>query len=215
MKRLTLVVAVLTLALAGSAFAQTPSTQTPPQTPPAKPPQQQTPPPLLPTSPTAKPPATPLTPAVLPPDAKFAFFSFQALISESELGKAGQKKMKDKNEALNAMILGKQKVAQQLQSEIQAQASVMSPAVAASKQAELEKMGRDIQNDMQNRDTELQNLQQQLVEEFQDQVLPIVEVIAKEKKLQAVFSVDNSGAAWVDPNLDLTAEILKRLNSKK
>jgi Skp family chaperone for outer membrane proteins len=27
--------------------------------------------------------------------------------------------------------------------------------------------------------------------------------------------VDNSGAAYVDPNLDLTAEIVKRLNAIK
>src|SRR4029078_8353675 len=131
MKRLTLVVvAVSTLALAGSAFAQTSSTQTPPpQTPPAKPQQQQTqpqtPPPLLPTAPStpaAKP--APLTPAVLPPDAKFAFFSFQALIADSELGKSGQKKMKDKADALNAVLAGKQKMAQQLQQEIQSQQAV-------------------------------------------------------------------------------------------
>jgi Skp family chaperone for outer membrane proteins len=225
MKRLTLVVAVSTLALAGSAFAQTSSTQTPPpqtppakppqqQTPPAKPPQQQTPPPLLPTAPST-PPAKPLTPAVLPPDAKFAFFSFQALIQDSDLGKSGQTKMKNKADALNAAIAGKQKVAQQLQSEIQAGQAVMAPSALASKTADLERMGRDIQNDVQARDTELQNLQQQLVDEFQDKVLPIVEAIAKEKKLQAVFSVDNSGAAYVDPNLDLTAEIVKRLNAIK
>ena len=216
MKRLTLVVAVSTLALAGSAFAQTSSTQTPPpQTPPAKPPQQQTPPPLLPTTPSKEAAPKPLTPAVLPLDAKFAFFSFQALISDSDLGKAGQKKMKDKADALNAAIAGKQKVAQQLQSELQAGQAVMAASVLASKTADLERMGRDIQNDVQARDTELQNLQQQLVDEFQDQVLPIVEAIAKEKKLQAVFSVDNSGAAYVDPNLDLTAEIVKRLNAIK
>ena len=220
MKRLTLVVAVITLALTGSAFAQASSTQTPPpQTPPAKPPQTppQTPPPLLPTTPThdTGPAPKPLTPAVLPPDAKFAFFSFQALIADSDLGKAGQTKMKNKAEALNAAIAGKQKVAQQLQSEIQAGQAVMAQSVLAAKTADLERMGRDIQNDVQARDTELQNLQQQLVDEFQDQVLPIVEAIAKEKKLQAVFSVDNSGAAYVDPNLDLTAEIVKRLNAKK
>ena len=218
MKRLTLVVAISTLALAGAAFAQTPPPQTPPpQTPPAKPPQQQTPPPLLPTTPTRDtgPTPKPLTPAVLPPDAKFAFFSFQALIQDSDLGKAGQTKMKNKAEALNAAIAGKQKVAQQLQSEIQAGQAVMAASVLASKTADLERMGRDIQNDVQARDTELQNLQQQLVDDFQDQVLPIVEAIAKEKKLQAIFSVDNSGAAYVDPNLDLTAEIVKRLNAIK
>lgn len=222
MKRLTLVVAVITLALTGSAFAQASSTQTPPpQTPPAKPPQTppQTPPPLLPTSPAdlhaPASPTKPLTPAVLPPGATFAFFSFQALIADSDLGKAGQTKMKNKADALNAAIQGKQKVAQQLQSEIQAGQAVMAQSVLAAKTADLERMGRDIQNDVQARDTELQNLQQQLVDEFQDQVLPIVEAIAKEKKLQAVFSVDNSGAAYVDPNLDLTAEIVKRLNAKK
>ena len=220
MKRLTLVVAVSTLALAGSAFAQTSSTQTPPpQTPPAKPPQTQTPPqtppPLLPTTPSKEAAPKPLTPAVLPPDAKFAFFSFQALIQDSDLGKSGQTKMKNKADALNAAIAGKQKVAQQLQSEIQQQQAVWTASVLASKTADLERMGRDIQNDVQARDTELQNLQQQLVDEFQDVVLPIVEAIAKEKKLQAVFSVDNSGAAYVDPNLDLTAEIVKRLNAIK
>lgn len=224
MKRLILALTVSTFAVATAAYAQSSTTQTkPPQT---TPPAQQTPPvkppPLIPPTNPANPPANPANPAPnkpvtppppFPPDSKLGVFSFQQLIQESDLGKLGQKTMKDKADQLSGPITALQKQAQQLNQEITTQANLLSGSVLANKQAELEKLSREIQNKQQDMNTDLQNLQDQLIQNFQDKVLPIVEALAKEKSLYMVFSVDNSGAAYVYPGLDLTPEIIKRLNA--
>ena len=51
--------------------------------------------------------------------------------------------------------------------------------------------------------------------EFQKRLLPVIEEVAKEKGLHAVFSVADSGAAYVHPGLNITDEVVKKLDAKK
>ena len=52
----------------------------------------------------------------------------------------------------------------------------------------------------------MQDLQNELQAEFQKRLLPVIEEVAKEKGLHAVFSVADSGAAYVHPGLNLSEE---------
>ena len=47
---------------------------------------------------------------------------------------------------------------------------------------------------------------------FMQHLFPIVGLVASEKKLSAVFTVDSS-TLWHDPALDISDEIAKRLDS--
>jgi Skp family chaperone for outer membrane proteins len=51
--------------------------------------------------------------------------------------------------------------------------------------------------------------------EFQKRLVPVIDELAKEKGLYAVFSAADSGAAYMHPGLDLSAEVIKRLDAKK
>ena len=50
-------------------------------------------------------------------------------------------------------------------------------------------------------------------DEFVQKVNPIIEQVAKEKGLQIVFNGGDAGFAWADPGLDLTSEVIKRLDA--
>jgi Skp family chaperone for outer membrane proteins len=207
MKSTTLALALSALIAATPAAAQTPPPARPPQTPPA----QTAPPPLLP--PQAQ-PAKP-APVPFPADSKIAFVSLQQVVAESALGKAGQKQMQDLQNKKAAEMQDRSKKIQTLQQEIQSQSGVLSQSALAAKNTELERLQREAQFAQQDAQSEVDNLNQQLLQNFKDKVLPIIEQLRTEKNLWAIFSADDSGVAAFHPGLDLSIELTKRLDAKE
>jgi outer membrane protein len=189
------------------------SAQTPPPT--TTPPPAQTPP-LLPKPPGTQTPA-PATPAVavpFPADSKIAFVNMQALLSESKLGKAGLTQMKALTDKQQADLNDKNKAIQALQQKIQTQSTVVTPEARNQWSSDLEKAQRDLQYSQNEAQAQVEELNQRLLGDFQEKVLPIIEALAKEKGLYAIFGAAESGAAYVHPGVDLTLELVKRLDVK-
>ena len=46
-------------------------------------------------------------------------------------------------------------------------------------------------------------------------IYPIIDQVAKEKGLQFVLSIADSGAVWADTGLNISAEVMKRLDAGK
>jgi Skp family chaperone for outer membrane proteins len=156
----------------------------------------------------------PQAPAAFPADAKIAFVSMQFVVSQSKLGKTGQDKMKALTDKQNTERTAKQQELQKLQQEIQTGASVLAPAVLQQKTADLDRLTREAQFQEQQRQVDLENLNNQLLGEFSEQVLPIVEQIRAERNLWMVLTAgDGSNIAAVHPGLDLSAEVVKRLDA--
>jgi Skp family chaperone for outer membrane proteins len=202
---MTFAITVSALVLAGSAYAQTPPGQ---QVPPPKP-ATQTPPPLLPNKPATPPPA----PVPFPAEAKIAFVSMQTIVTESALGKAGQKSMQALTDKKTAEVNAKQKAVQALQQEIQQQSGVLSAAAMQAKKAELDRLTRDAEYAQQDMQAEVTSLNDQLLANFKEKVIPVVDAIKTEKGLWAVFSIEDSGVAVWMPGLDLSLEVVKRLDA--
>ena len=229
MTRMLLVPVVCAL-ISGVAYAQT---QTPPPAqnpPPTQPPPTTQAPPVTgqkPTPPPAtgqKPPAPPLPtaePAPLPPDSKFAFINPQAVLSQSELGRAGQKQLEEMQKKKQAELDGITKKMETLQTEMKTQATTLSADAYQAKQREFNKLQMQEQYERQQAQSDMEGLQRKLLDEFETKVLPLVNELRKEKNLLAIFAVsqgEGSGGMSpiaFDPGLDLTAELVKRLNAKK
>jgi Skp family chaperone for outer membrane proteins len=212
-------VTVVYALLSGTAFAQTPPpTQAPP-------PPTQTPPPTTQAPPAGQKPAdqkppAPAEPAPFPAESKFAFISPQAVLSQSELGKAGQQLLEDLQKKKQAELDALAKKMEALQTELKNQAATLSPDAFQAKQREFNKLQMQDQFERQQAQSEMEGLNRKLLDEFETKVLPIINEIRKEKNLLAIFAVqpgDGGGMSPIafDPGLDLTAELVKRLNAKK
>ncbi len=206
--KLSIVAAALTVALAVPSYAQTqtqtktpPKPQTPPATTPAQPPAQQ---------PAA---AKPAPPVPFPQDAKYAVVDVQAIASQSVAGKAASAKLNDLNAKKLAEIQDKNKQLQALQTKQQS-AGVLNEAARTANDKEIERLQREIQYAQSNAQAEMQDLNNELQAEFTKKVGPIIEEIAKEKGLYLVFTAD-SGFAYVHPGLNISDEVIKRLDAKK
>lgn len=212
MTRMKIVFALSALLIAGNAFAQTPR-PTPSQTPPPV----QTPPPAgqKPTTPALPMPTPSPTPVPFPDGAKVAYIDLQRVVAESLLGKQGQDAMKQLNDKLSTDLGAKNKEIQALQDKIKSQSSVVSDAVLTGMQRELEKLQRAAQASAEDAQTQVNNLNADLLQGFQKQVIPLVEELRNEKGLWIIFALgDNSNIAAAHAGLDLSAELVKRLDAK-
>jgi outer membrane protein len=186
--------------------ATTPAGQTPA---PAKPapaaPAQTTP------VPTPPPPAQP--PAPFPAGAKIAFFNPQAVFQASSDGRAAVTRV-------NALIQKKQtenadkaKLLQANQQKLQTSGSVMNEGARVQLEKEIEKQQKDAERFQQDAQAEINELQQEVQNEFVKKLSPIVEQLATEKGLHLVFNASESGIAWAAPGLDLTQDVIKKLDA--
>jgi Skp family chaperone for outer membrane proteins len=196
-----IVLGILALGVA-PAFAQaTP----PPQNPPA----QQTPP--------AQPPAKPITPeppAPFPEGAKVAYIFMQGIFNGSAEGKAAAAKVQEWEKKKVAEIQEKTKQVQALQTKLQQSGTVLNDAARSQGERDLQKAQRELQAMQEDAQVEAQDLRQQLLNEFSKKVNPIIAALAKERGLHMIFSVsDDANVAWADPGLNLTAEVIKRIDA--
>lgn len=198
--KLRAVVFVLVFAMyAGPAFAQTPAPQTPPPAAEAPAPQ-------------AAAPAQP-APVPFPEGAKVAYVDFQRVASESAPGKAAAGKILDFQKRKQAEAQVKNKELQGLVERQKTQASVLSDAAASQLAKDIEKAQRDLQYFQNEYQAELETLNNELMREFQQAVLPIVQAVATERGLHMVFNTD--AFIFANRGLDLTAEVIARANAGK
>jgi outer membrane protein len=178
--------------LAGPAFAQT---------------QTQTPPP----KPAASAPAPQAAPVPFPADAKIAYVDFQRVASESELGKAAAGKIVDFQKRKQAEGQEKNKQLQAMLDKQKTQASVLSDAAMKQLEADIAKAQRDLQYFQNEAQAEAETLNNDLMREFQQKVMPIVEALVTERGLHMVFDVQ--AFIFANRGLDLTPEIIARANA--
>ncbi len=202
----SMVLASALVILAGSAAAA----QTPPPATQTPPPATQTP--LVPKPQT--PAATPAPQVPFPADAKVAFVNMQALLGESKLGKAGLAQMKTLTDSQQGDLVAKQNAIKTLQQKIQQQGAIVTPTALSQMQSDLEKANRDLQYAQNEAQAQVEELNQKLLGDFQEKVMPIIDALAKEKNLYAVFGAAESGVAYIHPGIDLTTELVKRLDAK-
>jgi outer membrane protein len=174
-------------------------------------------PPATPTQPTQKPTvpapaaAQPQPPKPFPEGAKIAYFSPQEIVNTSKDGKAGTTQLKALQEKKVKEIQDKQKLLETDNNLIN------SPMLAEDKRAalqkEIDKLGVDIQRMQQDAQQEMQEMQNELQSQFGRKLGPVVQQIAVEKGLHMIFIADPQTIYWADPGLDLSAEIIKRLDA--
>jgi len=203
---------LLTAISVAPVFAQQPPAQAKPAQP--TPPAQAKPaPPTQPPTQPAPAPAVVQPPMPFPQGSKIAFFNPQAVFQNSADGRAAVTRV-------NALIQKKQtenadkaKLLQGNQQKLQTSGSVMNEAARTQLEKEIDRQTKEAERFQQDAQAEINELQQEVQNEFVKKLSPIIEQIATEKGLQMVFNAVESGIAWAMPGLDLTADVVKKLDA--
>jgi outer membrane protein len=172
----------------------------------------QAPKPTAPATPAAPPPAA-KPPAPFPEGAKVAFIDLQYVASNSAEGKAATAKIEALRKKKTDELTEKNKSLQAADTKLKQGGTVLSDSARAQLEKEIERINRELQFANQDAQQEINELQGELQNDFQDKLNPVIEGLRAEKGLLMIFSVRESGIIAADPGLDLSAEIVKRFDA--
>ncbi|HUQ88318.1 MAG TPA: OmpH family outer membrane protein [Vicinamibacterales bacterium] len=133
----------------------------------------------------------------------------------SKAGKAGLARIED---------LGRQKTAeveivaadlQRKQAELQRNAIGITERARLDLQRAFDKARVDFDRVQQDAQKAMQDLQAQFELDFRAQLAPIIDEVSKEKGLQFVFGLEEAAIVWWSPSVDISEDVVKRLDAKK
>ena len=208
MRGFAIAVSLAVVMSAGAVFAQTPPARQPPPAQPA---------PARPAQPVPAPaaPAVAQPPVPFPAGAKMAYINPQRIFQESAEGKTALTRVQTLINRKQTEGQDRQKKLAADQQKLQTSGGVMNEAARSQLEKEIEKEQVDGQRFQQDAQAEINELQQEVQNEFIKKVSPMIEAVAKEKGVQLVFDLNNAGLAYFDPGLDLTADVIKKLDGSK
>ena len=167
-----------------------------------------------PAAPAPAPVAAPAPPVPFPAGAKIAFFNPVAVFQNSADGRTAVGRVNALIEKKQKENADKAKLLQGNQQKLQTSGSVMNETARVQLEKEIEKQTKDAERFQQDAQAEINELQQEVQNDFVKRLSPIVTEIAAEKGLQIVFNTSEAGIAWATPGLDLTADVIKKLDTK-
>jgi outer membrane protein len=208
MRGFAIAVSLAVVMSAGAVFAQTPPARQPPPAQPA---------PARPAQPAPAPaaPAIAQPPVPFPAGAKMAYINPQRIFQESAEGKTALTRVQTLINRKQTEGQDRQKKLAADQQKLQTSGGVMNEAARSQLEKEIEKEQVDGQRFQQDAQAEINELQQEVQNEFIKKVSPMIEAVAKEKGVQLVFDLNNAGLAYFDPGLDLTADVIKKLDASR
>jgi outer membrane protein len=160
-------------------------------------------------------PAQPPAPKPFPQGAKVAYVVLQRIANESADGRVATTRIQALQQKKAAELNEKNKQLTTMQQRLEKEGAVMSAAVAAELQKNIEKANVEVQRFTQDAQAEVQELQQQLQQEFQQRLEPVLQQVATDMGLQFVFNGPDAGLVWADSALDISGEVIKKLDSAK
>ncbi len=172
-----------------------------------------------PTPPAAQKPAPPAAPTAaaqpakpFPEGSKIAFINVPRIAAESSEGKALNARAMNVRDAKLAEIAVKSKQLETARQKL-ASGGILSDQVRAATQKEADKLQIEIQRMQQDAETAMTELTQQLQEDFQRKLTPVIEKLVADMGLHVLLSRTDTGVVWLDPSLDLTAEAIRRFDA--
>ena len=143
------------------------------------------------------------------------YVDMQVVLDDSKMGQQAQQLLKEK-------FAGRQQEFSEEEQSIRSFQQTLARDQALMSQEELDKKTTDIQERLRAFQQKTTQAQQELIEEqnrlaskILEPAQAIIAAVAKDREVSAVFELRQSGILYVDEALDLTAEVVKRLDAQK
>ena len=152
----------------------------------------------------------PVTP--FPEDARIAYVDIDRVAALSGEGKAAAAKLDELRNKKAAEVSARGKEVEALQTKLTTTASILNETTRRQLERQFQRAQIDFQRFSEDAQAEVQEAQRETLRGFNAQLFPVIDQIAKEKKLWAVFGNDN--AMWWNTAIDLTEEVARRLDKR-
>lgn len=150
-------------------------------------------------------------PAAIAP-AKLAFVNLEQVIFTSDEGKRQLEGIQKFVDSKNSELEAAKKELDGLKNTLEVQRGKLTDDARADMEAQVETKETALERFRQDTQKEIDNRRTRIYNSIGRKMQAIIEKVAKEKGLSAVFYVTPSRDAWIDPNLVISEDIVKAYN---
>ena len=142
------------------------------------------------------------------------FVNQDSLLSKYEYFKDMTKRLEDKNKSATSDVDSRRQALQREVADYQKSANSLSADQKSSTEQRLQREGQEFQSYQQNAAAQFQNEQAGEQQKLYEKVAGLIKDYAKEKgyKMVLTFQKGNTNLWYGDPGIDVTADVLKKLN---
>ena len=162
----------------------------------------------------AAPAPPPAAPVPFPAGAKVAYVNLQLIANQSAEGKSLTAKVQALMAKKQTDAATKSKQLADAQQKLQQSGALMSDAARDALTKDIERMNVEGQRFQQDAQTEINELSQQLQNEFQQKLFPILDSLVKERDLHLLLSAADAGIVAGNAGIDLTLEAVRKLDER-
>ena len=137
------------------------------------------------------------------------------VMQTSEEGKKAMFTLKQKEQQINEELTKIDNQARELELKLSSQKLVLSLDAQQQMAYDLEQLRTKKKRAEEDYTKEYRQLEFSLVTKIRNEVFPIIETVAKEKNFRLVLDLSVTGAAYVDPVIDITDEVIQRYDEAK
>lgn len=163
----------------------------------------------------AQTPAAPQPKAAFPESAKIAFVNLPYVFSTSRDGKAAATELQALQTKKNADITAKTKDLQALEQKLMDGAALLNAEARGRLERDVARAKVDFERLVQDSEAEVQDKQQQFQRAFSRKLFPAIGEVAKARSLWAVFSIGEQNLLWHQEALDISDEIVTRIDAAR
>jgi outer membrane protein len=147
--------------------------------------------------------------------AKLGIIDMQAIILNVEEGKSARAELEKKIKAKEVEFNKRREELDKMNKDWQTQSALMSEEARLNKQKEFQEKFLALRNDeMAFRDS-VKGDEQKATQGIAAKVESLVQKMAKEKSLDAVFEINNAGLLYINQPVDLTKDVIQAYGKKK
>ena len=149
-----------------------------------------------------------IAPVTFAKTSKYGVVDMQKVILTVEEGKEARAKLEKEIKAKEKELLAKKSELDKMNQEWKAQAALLSEEARLNKQREFQEKFLALRNSEMEFQASIKRKEQKATQKIAVKVAKLVDKIARDKKLDAVFETNSSGLLYLDNPLDLTQTVI-------
>jgi len=147
--------------------------------------------------------------------AKYGIIDMQAVILNVAEGKAARADLEKKIKAKEGELNKRREELDKMNKDFQNQSALISEEARMNKQKEFQEKFLALRNDEMSFRESVKHDEQKATQGIAGKVEVIVKKMAKDKGIEVVFEINNSGLLYLNEPVDLTQDVIKEYGKKK
>jgi outer membrane protein len=146
---------------------------------------------------------------------KVGVVNSQEVLEKSAEGKKVMSQLEERNQKSQNELARMDEEIRKLQTRMNTQRLTLTQEALAQLSSDIERRQTERKRFGEDQYREMQDLTARLFQRVQDELLPIIEGIGKEKGVEIIFDLFKSGAIYFSPTIDLTQDVITRYDASK